>query len=111
MFNKLRNKKGMTLIEVVVAFAIISIVSVVIIIGFRTMGGVMKEGSDVSRLDQELEKNIATSTSTSESGIKYLNLSGEAIQLKGTIKEYTTTDSSSEDGGTQTFRIFEAEEE
>lgn len=109
MFNKLKNKKGMTLVEVVVAFAIISIVSVVIVIGFRTMGGVLHEGSSVSRLDQQLEKDIATSSGTAiktEASLDVENASGEAIELKGQVKEYTVTD---ENGDKQTFRIFEAD--
>lgn len=102
----LKNKNGMTLIEVVVAFAIIAVVSVVIIIGFRTMGSVLNEGGEVSRLDRKLEKDIAISSPSAVTSGAVLKISGDAIAIDGNIKEYTIKD---KDGESQTFRIFESE--
>lgn len=94
----------MTLIEVVVAFAIIAVISVVIVIGFRTMGGVLQSGSEMDRIDQELEDKIAKSGApTSSTGaILEFEVSGTAFTIPGSVNEYETD----EDGTAQKFKVF-----
>ena len=100
--EKMKSKRGMTLIEVVVSFAIIAVVSVVIIIGFRTMGGLLQDSSAIGRLDQELEQDIATSTQAAVNTPAEINISGNTITIKGNIKEYEITEGSK----TQRFKVF-----
>lgn len=107
LLSRISNKKGMTLIEVIVAFAMVAVISVVIIIGFRTMGSVLKEGGDTSRIDQQLEKEIATSSPGAvEPTPAAIELSGSSIKIDGNIQEYYVE---GEDGSKQSFRIFVAD--
>lgn len=97
----------MTLIEVVVSFAIVAIIAVVIIMGFRTMGAVSQEGNTIDNIDEQLEQQIATSTSTAVSDNADIKTSDSSITIKGEVREYTKN----EDGKELSFRIFEADKE
>ena len=106
LITKLNNKKGMTLIEVVVSFAILAIIAVVIIMGFRTMGAVSQEGNKIDNIDEQLEQQVAASGDPeSETGAD-LTTSDSSITIKGKVKQYTVN----EDGKELTFRVFEADE-
>ena len=109
ILEKLHNRKGMTLIEVTVSFAIVAIISVVIVIGFRTIGSVTQEGRNTSDISQQLEQQIAASSSSTVESDADLNISTgsrSTITINGEIKEYTIE----ENGTTRTFRLFEAKD-
>ena len=57
-----KGKTGFTLIETVVAFAIIAIIVVVAMMGFNTIAGVDKMAKDTARADESLELMIAAGT-------------------------------------------------
>jgi len=54
------NKTGFTLIETIVAFAIIAIILVVAIVGFNTIASVNNRAQAWNQADQELELLIAS---------------------------------------------------
>jgi prepilin-type N-terminal cleavage/methylation domain-containing protein len=105
--NMLRSKKGMTLVEVMVAFAMLAIVTVIIVVGFRAMSSVTLKGDELSNADQELERMIAsddTGSYTTEAAVQGLAFSADQTNylIPGTVRVYT------EDG--KTFRVFVPEE-
>jgi prepilin-type N-terminal cleavage/methylation domain-containing protein len=105
--NMLRSKKGMTLVEVIVAFAMLSIVTVILVVGFRAMSSVTLRGDELSNADQELERMIAaedTGSYTTEAAVQGLAFSTDQTNylIPGTVRVYT------EDG--KTFRVFVPEE-
>ncbi len=104
---KLHNKRGMTLIEVVVSFAIVAIIAGVIIVGFRTMGMISLEGNKIDNIDQKLESQIATSSNSTIQSDTSLTTSDGSITIEGNVKEYTKN----ENGKNLTFRVFETKKD
>jgi hypothetical protein len=56
----------LSLVEVLVASAIIAIVSVLLVVAFYTMGSVSMRASDITNADKELTSNIALDEGTKE---------------------------------------------
>ena len=60
-------KAGMTLIETIVAFAIIAIITVVAVMGFNTIASVGSKAWDMNAADQHMEALIAGGASGASS--------------------------------------------
>jgi prepilin-type N-terminal cleavage/methylation domain-containing protein len=91
----------MTLVEVMVAMAIIAVVAVIFVSGFYTMSGVTAEGARMTGADEDVERSIASGGAPDESSALELTLSGGAIgspNISGHVREYSA------DG--QSFRVF-----
>jgi len=74
------NRTGFTLIETIVAFAIIAIILVVALAGFNTISSIGNKAQAWNEADQEIETLIATGTGYTTS--------------KDAALEFTITDSS-----------------
>ena len=61
------NKKGMTLIETIVAFAIISVIIVVALMSINTITSVNVKAQDMNMADEALEDMIAAGTGGTDS--------------------------------------------
>jgi prepilin-type N-terminal cleavage/methylation domain-containing protein len=84
---------GLSLVEVLVAAAIVSIVSVLLVFAFYTMGAINKKASDLTNADEALSEEIALDgTKDSSSRDLKLNLGGTELDLGVTINTYTTDD-------------------
>ena len=60
------DKTGFTLIETIVAFAIIAIILVVALVGFNTIANISNRAQAWNEADQEIEDLIATGTGYAE---------------------------------------------
>jgi hypothetical protein len=82
---------GLSLVEVLVASAIIAIVSILLVVAFYTMGSVSMRASDITNADEELTSSIALTpgdSKTTKPGEITLGDTGITIPL--TSNEYTT---------------------
>jgi type II secretory pathway pseudopilin PulG len=59
MKRAFKHTGGMSLVEVVVAFSIVTIVSVVLVLGFQSMVNILLRGDQVSLNDQRMAQDIA----------------------------------------------------
>jgi len=98
-----RGKTGFTLIETIVAFAIIAIILVVAVIGFNTIASVSNKAQAWNQADEALENLIAEG---GEEGVDYTaepktlsvtfydNIQGKYIteNIKGEIRTYQYND-------------------
>jgi prepilin-type N-terminal cleavage/methylation domain-containing protein len=103
----LKSKTGMTLVEVMVAFAMIAIVSLVVVFGFHTMSGVSLKGSKINNADQEMESVIAQdagsyATEAAITGIEF-TVDGNSFKIPGNVRIYADDE--------RTFRVFVPEDE
>jgi hypothetical protein len=80
---------GLSLVEVLVASAIIAIVSILLMVAFYTMGSVSMRASDITNADEELTSNIALEPKT-EGEPGEITLEGTGITIPLTSNEYTT---------------------
>ena len=95
--KKIRSKSGMTLIETIVAFAIISVIIVVAVMSINTIAGVNVKAQDLNVADQELEKMIAEWRDwTIEPGNKdvtiEVTIDGQKVKVLGDIYTFTHND-------------------
>jgi len=94
----LYNKKGFSLIETIVAFAIIAIILVVALIGFNTISRVSNTAMDWNKADQTVETLIANNVDGVDSdepvNITLVPGDGEAdVEIKGVLRTFTDPDS------------------
>lgn len=99
-------KNGMTLVETIVAFAIIGIILVVAIMGFNTMASVSTRAQDINKANQDIETLIVQGEvyDSDEATLRISAIdpvSGEtiALEIPGTIQTYE------QDGGR--LRVFQ----
>ncbi|MDR0357280.1 MAG: prepilin-type N-terminal cleavage/methylation domain-containing protein [Clostridiales Family XIII bacterium] len=98
----MKTKQGMTLIEVMIAFAMIAVIAAVAVFGFYAIANVLAKSERIQYADQTLEENIASG----KNGTKEASLSnglafsagGIDYEIPGDIAAYA------EDG--KTFRVF-----
>jgi prepilin-type N-terminal cleavage/methylation domain-containing protein len=81
---------GLSLVEVLVASAIIAIVSVLLVYAFYTMGSVSRRASDITNADETLSEDIALGTSVSPATPGTLQLGD--IEIDTLSNTYTTDD-------------------
>ena len=62
------NNKGMTLVEVVVSIAILSLVSLAMLYGFLTASSVLRRGVELRRKSEALSQQLETMTAATGSG-------------------------------------------
>jgi len=98
----LRQRDGMSLVESIVAFAIIAIAAVTLVVGFTTISSTMMRGSQLDAADEALEEFIAKgeenpATLKTEEGA----LSFDGYSIAGEVYIYTAEDGTS-------FRLFRA---
>lgn len=62
------NNKGMTLVEVVVSIAILSLVSLAMLYGFLTASSVLRRGFELRRKSEALSQQLETMTAATGSG-------------------------------------------
>jgi prepilin-type N-terminal cleavage/methylation domain-containing protein len=110
--KKRKGRKGFTLLEVMVAFAIIAIVSVVMMSAFTTMANLTRQTDHVYADIQHLEAAVATGVS--EDGTVVVSPMDEPTELSFQIGadsyqlpvhglDYSTED------GTRSYRMIEIE--
>lgn len=80
------NNKGMTLVEVVVSIAILSLVSLAMLYGFLTASSVLRRGIDLRRKSESLSQQLETMTAATGSGV--ITVDGKATP----IQVFTATD-------------------
>ncbi|MEG0833353.1 MAG: type II secretion system protein [Oscillospiraceae bacterium] len=89
--KKLTCKKGMTLVEVIVSIAIVSIVSVMMATGFLTVASLIRRGQDLHNAAQQLTSKVENAT-VSDPGIdKNIIFScdnGKNVSVKGRVIEF-----------------------
>jgi|GEM_PF-6555674 len=107
ILKKRLNKKGMTLIEVVVSFAIVTVILSAVLIGFRTMGSVLQDSGIRNDLNQQLEQQIAQSEQTDDAVNLTLTPESGLFTIDGSIWTYSMD--VNEDERTQSFRVFTTE--
>jgi len=96
MKMKINSRKGFTLIETIVAFAIISIILVAALIGFNTISNVSNRAQDWNASDQTVESLIAAggqgNDQTNHPDIKNVGLTisagGADFTVSGSIRTY-----------------------
>jgi len=95
------NKKGMTLIETIVAFAIIAVIVVVALQGFNVIGGVNVKSQQLNKADESLELSISSNDYVEEDPeALILDIGGDKISVDGRILTFT------EDATDRSVRIF-----
>jgi prepilin-type N-terminal cleavage/methylation domain-containing protein len=93
---------GLSLVEVLVASAIIAIISVMLVFAFYTMGSVSMRAADITNADEQLSSDIAFDgegadktpgtgkiTLVDEDGLPITSESGEAIEIPLNSNTYT----------------------
>lgn len=97
-------KKGFTLIETIVAFAIIAIILVVALVGFNTIARTDNRAQAWNVSDEALENIIATGSildsaadserfqSESDTFTITFELGGDGFEISGVIRTYTDTE-------------------
>ena len=94
-------KKGMTLIETIVAFAIIAVIVVVALQGFNVIGGVNVKSQQLNKADESLELSISANDFVDENPeVLILEVDGEEISVDGRILTFV------EDATDRSVRIF-----
>jgi prepilin-type N-terminal cleavage/methylation domain-containing protein len=88
---------GMSLVEVLVAAAIVAIVSVMIVFAFYTMANVSKRASDITDADEQLSEDIALDDAATKSSAKGTvtltpGTGGSGITLDSTFNTWETED-------------------
>jgi type II secretory pathway component PulJ len=97
-----RETAGLSLVETLVAAAIVAIISVMIVFAFYTMASVNKRATDITNDDEQLSSDIALNpdpedgTTKKESSDETLALETDGgdidIELPSTFNTYTTED-------------------
>jgi prepilin-type N-terminal cleavage/methylation domain-containing protein len=96
------SSSGMSLVEVLVASAIIAIVSVLLVVAFYTMGSVSMRAADITNADEQLSSDIALNpkgkgeegsiTLKGEDGKPILGEGEEHIEIPLNSNKYETQD-------------------
>jgi len=87
-----KNKKGFTLIETIVAFAIIAVILVVALVGFNTIANTSNRAQAWNQADQTLENMIAkaepgTFTAEPKTLVVYQN-GAPVATIKGELRTF-----------------------
>ena len=89
----MNNHRGMTLLEVVVAFAIIATISVAMLMGFRLMMAITLQADQANQTDLALETHIAKDGAgswTTGAAIQSIDIpaAGKTWRIPGAIRIY-----------------------
>jgi prepilin-type N-terminal cleavage/methylation domain-containing protein len=89
-----KHKKGMTLVEVIVSFAILAIVSIIMVSAFLTSSNVKMKGDAFTRGGESIDKAIASGAAgvpQPEQNITGLELNSDGVDtvIPGQVYEYT----------------------
>jgi type II secretory pathway pseudopilin PulG len=82
-------------VEVLVAAAIVAIISVMLVFAFYTMANVGRRASDITSADEELSEDIAldeTAHKDAVSGELEFTINGKPFKLPSMFNTYTTED-------------------
>ncbi|MDR3316299.1 MAG: prepilin-type N-terminal cleavage/methylation domain-containing protein [Coriobacteriales bacterium] len=97
MIERLRfDTRGLSLIEVVVAAAILAVVSLLLVTFIYTAAGLTKRSAEIANSDEELTNAAATDPDSATS-------TGETLELGGFSIDATMNTFSTNDGSLSTF--------
>ncbi|MDL2257993.1 prepilin-type N-terminal cleavage/methylation domain-containing protein [Eubacteriales bacterium OttesenSCG-928-K08] len=101
----IKNKKGLTLVEVAVSIALIAIVSITMVLGFGALGGLVRQSVTVRDEVAQLSAEVATPSTAASQVLSSYSIRIEGVTISGNLVEYTLPEA---DVGLN-FVVFETE--
>ncbi len=80
--NLIKSKKGMTLVEIIVAFAIIALSALILVSAIGAAGNIMRRGADLETASNAAYEGAETATA-GDSGAVSFSANGQTITVNG----------------------------